>query len=376
MSDSNTDNNTDTMSVFNTDTMSVSNTMKNTSPLVFTRLLYLKEEVMYSFVSTMIHDKPSDKPLFWFSELYFSKFYGECIQLIYFVYFNFYALHHPSLITFIDDNILQWKENSSIDTLYEILFCFMKCHKNSIVFEAYFTSKNNLFTKITLYRGKKPKSLSKYSSKLQVFLQSIIKKNLKNIIYYFQNIPIEDIHDTLQDFYDVSLKKDLARILYFVLQKVVPLKEMPMKNISRSRIKTHYDFSFVFGGQNYKLLKKHRIYDIEDNIGVFNLDRFTLFDHDTLKNAYWYNWEYFSRHCPYWKEKFDEFDVEFDHEKEKPIFKNDDDFEDFYENYNLEPDEQSIETQYKSIKVIKPMDILSFLKSYTFTNSLDKDYYN
>lgn len=372
----NTDNNTDTMSVFNTDTMSVSNTMKNTSPLVFTRLLYLKEEVMYSFVSTMIHDKPSDKPLFWFSELYFSKFYGECIQLIYFVYFNFYALHHPSLITFIDDNILYWKENSSIDTLYEILFCFMKCHKSSIVFEAYFTSKNNLFKKITLFRGKKPNSLSKYSSKLQLFLQSIIKKNIKNIIYYFQNIPIEDIHDTLQDFYDVSLKKDLARILYFVLQKVVPLKEMPMKKISLSRIKTHYDFSFVFGGQNYKLLKKHRIYDIEDNIGVFNLDRFTLFDHGTLKNAYWYNWEYFSRHCPYWKEKFDEFDVEFDHEKEKPIFKNDDDFEDFYENYNLEPDEQSIETQYKSIKIIEPTDILSFLKSYTFTNSLDKDYYN
>ena len=60
---------------------------------------------------------------------------------------------------------------------------------------------------------------------------------------------------------------------------------------------------------------------------------------------------------------------------QKPIFKNDDDFEDFYENYNLEPDEQSIETQYKSIKVIKPMDILSYLKSYTFTDSLDKDYY-
>ena len=46
--------------------------------------------------------------------------------------------------------------------------------------------------------------------------------------------------------------------------------------------------------------------------------------------------------CCSTKEKFDEFDVEFDHEKEKPIFKNDDDFEDFYENYNLEPDEQSI----------------------------------
>ena len=44
MSGSNTDSNTDTM--------------KNTDPLVFTRLLYVKEEVMYSFVSTMIHDEP------------------------------------------------------------------------------------------------------------------------------------------------------------------------------------------------------------------------------------------------------------------------------------------------------------------------------
>jgi hypothetical protein len=358
--------------------------MTHTNTMIFTRLLYLKDEVMYSFVSTIINDEPSDKPLFWFSELYFSKFYDECIQLIYFVYFNFYALHHPSLITLIDSNILRWREEMSkthsisiytIDTLYDILFAFMKCHKSSLLFEAYFSSKNNLLKKITLYRGKKPNSLSTYSTKIQVFIHSILKKNLKNIIYYFQNIPVDDIHDALQDFYGIPLDNDLNRLLYFVFQKVVLFQELPFQNINVSSIRKHYDFNFVFGGQNKKLLAKYRHYAIEDNIGVFNLDRFTLPDHDTLKNAYWHKWEYFSQHCPYWKEKFDEFDAAFDHENEKLIFENDDTLEDFYENYNLEPDEQNNETQSKSLKMIEPSDIISYLKGYSFMKSLDTDYY-
>lgn len=350
--------------------------------MIFTRLLYLKDEVMYSFVSTMINDEPSDKPLFWFSELYFSKFYSECIQLIYFVYFNFYALHHPSLITHIDSNIKLWKEkiaktNSiyNIDILYDILFTFMKCNKSSLLFEAYFMNKNNLLKKITLYRGKKPKSLSKYSSKIQLFIQSILKKNLKNIIYYFQNIHLDHIHDALQDFYGLPLDNDLNRLIYFVFQKIIPFQEIPFKDTSVSIIRKHYDFDFVFGDQNYKILRKYRIYEIEDNIGIFPLDRFSLPDHDTLQNAYWHKWEYFTQNCPYWKEKFDEFNVQFDDEKEKPIFENDDVLEDFYENYNLEPDEQNTETQYKSLKIIEPSDIISYLKGYSFMKSLDTEYY-
>jgi len=251
----------------------------------------------------------------------------------------------------------------------------MKCNKSSLLFEAYFSSKNNLLKKITLYRGKKPKSLSKYSSKIQLFIQSILKKNLKNIIYYFQNIPLDHIHDALQDFYGLSLDNDLNRLLYFVFLKVVLFQEMPFQNINVSAIKKHYDFDFVFGDQNYKLLKIYRIYEIEDNIGIFSLDRFSLPEHDTLKNAFWHKWEYFSQQCPYWKEKFDEFNILFDDENEKLIFENDDTLEDFYENYNLEPDEQNSDTQYKSLKIIEPSDIISYLKGYSFMKSLDTDYY-
>tara|TARA_A100001015_G_C14523765_1_gene531431 strand:+ start:245 stop:445 length:201 start_codon:yes stop_codon:yes gene_type:complete len=49
--------------------------------------------------------------------------------------------------------------------------------------------------------------------------------------------------------------------------------------------------------------------------------------------------------------------VNVDDKKKKIVFSDEDEYDDFYEKYNYEPDEQDKETQYKSIKDLDDVSI-------------------
>ena len=60
-------------------------------------------------------------------------------------------------------------------------------------------------------------------------------------------------------------------------------------------------------------------------------------------------WDYFAYNTPLWKERVKKCNGKCDHKIFGLTFENDNDHEAFYETYNYEPDEQSKETQDKSI---------------------------
>lgn len=94
----------------------------------------------------------------------------------------------------------------------------------------------------------------------------------------------------------------------------------------------------------YYTLKEKRIYATHYELGPFNYSRLSV---PSVKEECCYYWEYYCTHTSSWKNRFDKYGVSF---KDKSIqFENDDLLEEFYENYGFEFDEQSIETQEKSI---------------------------
>ena len=109
------------------------------------------------------------------------------------------------------------------------------------------------------------------------------------------------------------------------------------------------------------VLKKKRLYEIPESIGCFNLKRNKL-SMEEIREMYFYHWEYYAGKSNYWKSIFEHWAIEFD-EKQEPIFINDDIHEKFYEKYNLEPDEQSLETHNKSIKYIETYDIKDWMNT-------------
>ena len=107
----------------------------------------------------------------------------------------------------------------------------------------------------------------------------------------------------------------------------------------------------------YEKLKSGRQYTINKTIGCFDLSRFNL--SQEYKQFYYHNWEYFAVKEPILERKMIPFDVKSDPDNYKILFENDpndDKYEAFYEKYGYEPDEQSLETQEKSILDIPEME--------------------
>ena len=108
----------------------------------------------------------------------------------------------------------------------------------------------------------------------------------------------------------------------------------------------------------YKTLPNKLKYAINDKIGCFPLQRYTV----NLDNIYWYLWEYYAYKAPLWKDRFDKYNIKVDDDKKKIIFEDDDEYEEFCENYYYESDEQSKETQSKNIGPIPKISLETWLE--------------
>ena len=104
----------------------------------------------------------------------------------------------------------------------------------------------------------------------------------------------------------------------------------------------------------YKTLACKRLYPISKNIGCFQLTRNKPGFPDYNK-ILWQHWEYFASFSPLWYERLKIYKIKKNDKTYKILFKDDDELEEFYEKYGYEPDEQSKETQEKSICEIPPL---------------------
>ena len=165
-------------------------------------------------------------------------------------------------------------------------------------------------------------------------------KDTRNI-----NIVLNDNYDHLHQLYYHSIKDDSRKkknVSYNVGEEAV--KQVELTDA------TCYDES-KYDNVNtvYKTLALRRKYGINSNIGCFKLAR----DDVNLNNEFWYHWEYYAYRCPLWKSRFDKYKIKVDDKSKEIIFEDEDEYEEFYELYQYEPDEQSKEIQEKSTKVLK-----------------------
>ena len=96
--------------------------------------------------------------------------------------------------------------------------------------------------------------------------------------------------------------------------------------------------------QIYKTLSYKRIYSIPKEISSFYLAREQV---DNINHLIWYNWQYYAYYSPIWKERFDNYDITIDDDKQLIIFNNDGQLEDFHQQWGYDPDEQTFETMDK-----------------------------
>ena len=71
--------------------------------LVFTRYLYIKDEVKTSLLTSILNK--SDDAIFWAYELYYSGFKNELIEFIWQIYYDFFATQNPTFAAYLSTKL-------------------------------------------------------------------------------------------------------------------------------------------------------------------------------------------------------------------------------------------------------------------------------
>jgi hypothetical protein len=382
------------------------NENKNPLPFTFTYTahLYEKEEVRKSLQTAIIKNNTSDKSssnfneiLFWAFEYYTSGYEEECFEFIFQIFYDFFAIQNPKLESYIQKKYTIWKtlDNKHSDEALSLVITILKnlTSRNitaySFIVRHYFEKQKSKRASQPIPPTKKeipPESQPSYFE----FLSTITTQELKNLIQSIENFNIQQI------VYNLVLCKNtdsvyITLIKYYASKNKVAKKqslktkdilktinEQPYKNINHIIITIilhmKADEENINTNKQYKkntikeleyikntffsppklirkTLEEKRHYGVDLIIG-YNLPRFSIprDENDTLMN-YIYHWEYYAYNCPLWKSRIEKYQGTPNKKTRTIAFPTEEQEEQFYEKYDYNHDEETFETQNKSVSV-------------------------
>jgi hypothetical protein len=371
------------------------NELEKIPKIIFTRYLYVKDEVKLALVTSLIDKK--EKAIFWAYELYYSGFEVELFNHLWKIYFDFYYTLNPSFYDYFVKKQKEWRKmskgpekdkiikmivsdlmmrpynldtfllrqiatnfNIELDTPLYMTIDHVEFINISQV-NAWFVNKNYIDIAEFVLHQCKDQYLGELLEVVSTYFKSIVNKKFVE-------------HKINKNLPTVKTEKRHMILAYIMLQFTV-MEELKMgkklyvivenKDIKPfETIYSDYDSSFY----PYKILPLVYLHGIdEDNyLSLFKLQR-NLFN---LNDAYFRRWEYYAAYSPVWYDRIKKYKGTINHELKSIEFPDDDFFEEFYDSYNYETDEQKPETTNKSIKnIIKERTWAQFYKQHK-TNGL------
>ena len=324
--------------------------------MIFTRYLYVKDEVKLSLLISILNRKKSI--LFWTYELYYSGFEEELFEYLFKIYYDFYYTINPSFLEYFIKNYKIWKSLNKEDEERDIIVGMIA---KNISIRNY--NLDVFMSKIQDFHNPGPTfSVNEFKILLE-------ERNFKLISDYVLNkrISISEIIKTSTDYFTnkkiikkltnwnkvkgfLSMNEEVQIFAWIMCNYQQILKDLSKKIyivLNKEEIKLYKTIEKSDEMKRYRILENACLFEIdEDNyLSLFELERDELF-----KEKYWYNWLYYASFTPLWKTRIDRYGGIINEEKKEINFIDEDEF---YDNYNYEPDEQSIEVQEKSIKEIK-----------------------
>lgn len=352
--------------------------LKPCSDLVFTQYLYIKEEVRIALLVSILNK--SDDAIFWAYELYHSGFKHELLNLIWKIYYDFFATLNPAYEAYL---LKKYKELINDNTesqehiISEIIQNLLFRPFNSDVFMLRNLCEN--FEIDIIYHDESDK-ITHIDDIKHNFTLWILNNDFRSIAQWILNenksISPSTIYSVCLPIFEQNkitrLQKELEAVLklninintnVILLAKIIQLfsRKAELKKGRSIYINVQPEdivlYEPIIGSNNikhYTILEKAYICGIDDlkHLGLFKLTRHNY----NLQEKYWYNWEYHASFSPIWIQRIQQFGGYLDHTNQKVIFKEDPDDElmqEFYRLYGLEPDEQKLQVQNKSIQPIE-----------------------
>lgn len=355
-----------------------------TQSLVFTRYLYIKDEVEISLITSLL--TKNERSLFWAFELYYSGFKAELFSLIWKIYYDFYAVLNPTFWEYLAKKQSELeKTDNDINFIASIISSLLIRPFNLDIY----------LLRQTLDKENEKKSL--HSA-----LETNDYLSIRNHIFCgdLQNTLVDALVDAITFFqYNEEKKRTILKkwkkaqkckhidyrahllsiIMSFFSQKQGIKQGKNMYVLVESDEIDKYRTIFVDPIKRpcaYKILPEVYIHSIdpENYLGLFDLER----NHVDILEAYYYHWLYYASFSPAWEECIKAYNGKINHNTKTVIFAeelddDDDEQQAFYEYFGYEPDEQKQATIEKSIQPIAE-NVRTWLSFYedNKTNSLYK----
>lgn len=322
------------------------------SGLIFTRYLYIYDEVRIALLISLLNQ--SESALFWGFELYYSGFENELFDLLWKIYYMFYFTLNPGFQEYFMKKQTE-KEVCGVPKLISAII------ENLM----YRPSNCDVFYMTSFHQSNFD---ADYGETIQVILLSKTCKNIDNMVVSF----LQDcfLDDSKKSYYLKKWKQASTSVTNIDRMKIVAsaylihifsLKQALTlgKNMflsQREEDLSVYETMLYTDERTTKrayrilpLVYKYSI-DEENYLSLFPLERNRV---ENIKDCYWYHWEYYASFSPVWKERIEKYGGVLNEERKRVIFEDgSDEEEEFYKNYNYEPDEQKMEIQRKSIQIL------------------------
>ena len=320
--------------------------------MIFTRLLYCLDEVKINLLISILKKEDFKEVVFWLVEIYESGYKDDLIQYLWQIYYDFYAIEtNFSQLKYLND-IRKYKKTNHFIFLMNFAYNLYQSNYSFDIFmiRMLYDDKENVnikketYEKLLhlLYEKKTPYVFYKF---LKLGLNNYTKKDLIKMVEKIKN----EKSEKKVKYKENNQYNNLYHMLLVYLFNKQVKKRTSCKKLNKKIIDYYQQISqFDKKIKQTNILNEYRHYEISSLTSCFILDRDTL--KQSLTKCFWYHWEYFAYKCPWWKKKFNEYNININDETKSIEFKDDDEYETFTEKNSYDLDELPLETRNKSTK--------------------------
>ena len=348
----------------------MSSTVNYEPSVVFTRYLYIKNEVKIALFTSLL-ERNEEKSLFWAYELYYSGCEKELLDLIWNIYFDCYCPLNPTFSTFLRENQVKLEKSKKPEEKREIISLvinnfLIRPYSLDVFLLTQKSNKNNKFTtKMTLTSLLNERNYEELSKYILQTPENKLKTLMEKVVEYFEktdeNLKKSEEMQKFEEIYKKTKKTvmpqkivlSLTFSLYYQIQKVKMGKNIILNlNIDELAALEKYETITVTDKlPAYKVLPRAYSHQIDANnyrslLGVKREQAETM-------DIYYYNWLYYASFSRIWSDRIQKYGGKINYERQTVTFQEDPDddlMQEFYEQFGYEPDEQTRETQEKSIQ--------------------------
>jgi hypothetical protein len=341
--------------------------------LVFTRYLYIKDEVKTALLISILNK--SDDAIFWAYELYYSGYKNELYSFIWQIYYDFFATLNPSFTIYLSKKLNQ--EDLIEDRLISSII-------QNLLIRSFNTDVFILRTISECFES----DISATDESIEDLLETKDYRGLALYILNNKDLEIEDTYQRVLNYFKLTSKQKLFKDF---------MKELQSKNIKKEIILVANILALI--NQNDNLIKNKNFYvrvdpeevipyetiEADDKLRPYRIlaqacvckiqnnwvNLFQGFRNQNIKSGLkekydgWtvgavsekYNsqnkWLYHASFSPMWFNRIKSCKGYVDYVKQEVKFVDEEWEEEFHSKYGLEPDEQPLQTKENALKHVK-----------------------